>query len=101
VIRISTVVSWVVKPLSFKGGYSFLGGASDSSVSIVSDYGLDRANEVRSLAEVKDFSSRLYVQTGTEVHSASCATGIGSHFPEGKARPGFDADHHLHLVPRS
>jgi hypothetical protein len=37
----------------------------DSSVSIVSGYGLDdQAIEVRSLAEAKDFSSNLCIQTG-------------------------------------
>jgi hypothetical protein len=65
-----------------------------SSVSIVSDYGLDdRAIEVRSLAEAKDFSSMLCVQTGSEVHPASCPVGTGGSFPGGKARPKRDADH--------
>jgi hypothetical protein len=60
-----------------------------SSVSIVSGYGLDdRAIEVRSPTEAKDFFSNLCVQTGSEVHPASYTMGIG-----GKARPGHDADH--------
>jgi hypothetical protein len=60
-----------------------------SSVSIVSGYGLDdRAIEVRSPAEAKDFSSSFCVQTGSEAHPASCKMGAG-----GKARPGRDADH--------
>jgi hypothetical protein len=43
-----------------------------SSVSIVSGYGLDdRAIEVRSPAEAKDFSSILCVRTGSGAHSAS------------------------------
>jgi hypothetical protein len=47
-----------------------------SSVSIVSDYGLeDRANEVRSPAEAKDFSSSFCVQTGFGAHPASCTMG--------------------------
>jgi hypothetical protein len=55
----------------------------------VSDYGLyDRAFEVRSPAEAKDFSSSLCVQTGSGAHPASCKMGTG-----GKARPGRDADH--------
>jgi hypothetical protein len=47
-----------------------------SSGSIVSDCGLDdRAIEVRSLAEAKDFSSSLCVQTGSGAHPASCPMG--------------------------
>jgi hypothetical protein len=73
-----------------------------SSVSIVSGYGLDdRAIEVRSLAEAKDFSSSLCVQTGSGAHPASCKMSTGSPFPGAKARPGRDADHSPHLVPRS
>jgi hypothetical protein len=64
-----------------------------SSVSVVSDYGLDyRANEVRSPVEVKDFSSSLCAQTGSEAHPASCTMGTGGPFPGGKARQGRDAD---------
>jgi hypothetical protein len=36
----------------------------------------------------KDFSSSLFVQTGSGAHPASCTMGAG-----GKARPGRDADH--------
>jgi hypothetical protein len=44
-----------------------------SSVSVVSDYGLDElVIEVRSPAWAKDFSSNLCIQTGSEVHPASC-----------------------------
>jgi hypothetical protein len=65
-----------------------------SSVSIVSDYGLDdRAIEVRSSAGAKDFSSILCVQTGSGAHPASCPMGIGGPFPRHKAQPGRDADH--------
>jgi hypothetical protein len=73
----------------------FVGGMSRvSSVSIVSDYGLDdRAIGVRSPARAKDFSSDLCVQTGSGVHPASCTMGTGSPFPGGKARPGRDADY--------
>jgi hypothetical protein len=57
----------------------------DSSVSIVSDYGLDdRAIAVLSPAEAKDFSSNLCVQADN---------GYRGSFPRGKARPGRDADH--------
>jgi hypothetical protein len=52
-----------------------------SSVSIVSDYGLDDRGSI----EVKYFSCSLCVQTSSEAHPAS--------IPGGKARPGRDADH--------
>jgi hypothetical protein len=38
-------------------------------------------------------SSILCVQTGRGTHPASCTMGTGGPFPEGKARPGRDADH--------
>jgi hypothetical protein len=73
-----------------------------SSGSIVSDYGPDdRAIGVRSPAGAEDFSSILCVQTGSGAHPASCAMGTGDPFPGGKARPGRDADHSPHVVPRS
>jgi hypothetical protein len=59
-----------------------------SSSSIVSGYRLDdRAIEVRSPAEAKDFSSSLCVQTGSGAHQASCTMGTGGHFPGDKALP--------------
>jgi hypothetical protein len=65
-----------------------------SSVGIVSGYGLDdRPIAVRSLAEERGFSSSLCVQTGSEVHPASCTMGAGGPFPGAKARSGRDADH--------
>jgi hypothetical protein len=65
-----------------------------SSVSIVSDYGLDdRAIGVRSWPRVKDFSSILCVQTGSGAHPASCTMGTGGTFPGGRERPDRDADH--------
>jgi hypothetical protein len=68
----------------------------------VSDYGLDdRAIGVRSPAGEKDFFSNLSVQTGSGAHPASSTMGTGGPFPGGKARPGRDADHSPHLVPRS
>jgi hypothetical protein len=61
----------------------------------VSHYGLDdRAIGVRSLAEAKDFSSSLCVQTSSEAHPASCPMGTGGPFPGGREQPGRDA-HHL------
>jgi hypothetical protein len=65
-----------------------------SSISIVSGYGLDdRAIDVRSPAEARDFSYSLSVQTSFVAHPASCTMGTGGPFPGGKARPGRDADH--------
>jgi hypothetical protein len=40
----------------------------------------------------KDFSSSLFVQTGSGAHPASCLMGSGGPFPGGKARPGRNAD---------
>jgi hypothetical protein len=61
-----------------------------SSVSIVSDYGLeDRAIEFRSLAGAKDFSSNLRVQTGSEAHPAPCTMGTGGPFPGAKLGRGL------------
>jgi hypothetical protein len=96
-------VFWDVLPCSqvdivrrFRGAYC-LHRSRVSSGSIVSDYGLDdRAIGVRYPAGAKDFSSSLCVQTGSEAHPASCTMGTG-----GKSRPGRDADHSPHLVPRS
>jgi hypothetical protein len=65
-----------------------------SSGSTVSDCWLDNQTiGVRSPTGAKDFSSILCVQTGSEAHPASCTMGTGGPFPEGKARPGRDADH--------
>jgi hypothetical protein len=73
-----------------------------SSVSIVSDNRLDdRPTGVRSPRESKDFSSSLCVQTDSGAHRSSYSMGTGGPFPGGKARPGHDADHSPHLVPRS
>jgi hypothetical protein len=61
----------------------------DDIVGTMSGYGLDdRAIEVRSSVEAKDFSSSLCVQTGSGAHPASCTMVTG-----GKARPRRDADH--------
>jgi hypothetical protein len=81
--------------------FTYLFRSRVSSVSIVSDYGLDdRAVEVRSPARVKDFFSNLCVQTGSGAHPASCTMGTEGHFSGGKARPGRDFDHSLHPAPR-
>jgi hypothetical protein len=61
---------------------------------MVSYYRLDDwAIEVRSLAEARDFSSSLCVQTGSGAHPASCPVGSGVPFPGGKVWLGRDADH--------
>jgi hypothetical protein len=70
-----------------------------SSGSIVSDYGLDdRANEVRSPARAKDFSSSLGVQTDSGAHPASCTMGTGGSFPRVKRGRGVTLTTHPHLV---
>jgi hypothetical protein len=53
----------------------------------------DRAIEVGSPAEAKDFSSSLCVRTGSGTYPAPCTMGTGGPFPGAKARPGRDADH--------
>jgi hypothetical protein len=73
-----------------------------SSVSVVSDYGLDdRAIGVRFPAGAKDFSSNLFVQTGSEAHPASCTMGTGGPFPGAKRGRGVTLTTHPHLVTRS
>jgi hypothetical protein len=57
--------------------------------------------EVRSLAEAKDFSSYLCVQTGSGAHPASYTMGTVGPFAVANARPGRDADHSPYLAPRS
>jgi hypothetical protein len=66
----------------------------DSSVSIVSDYGLeDLANKVRSPAEAIGFSTNRCVHTSSGALSDSCPMGTGGPFSGSKAGPGRDADH--------
>jgi hypothetical protein len=73
-----------------------------SSVSIASDYGLDdRAIGIRSPVGVKDFSSNLCVQTGSEVHPASCTMGTGDSSLGTKRGRGVTLTTHPHLGPRS
>jgi hypothetical protein len=72
----------------------------NSSVSIVSDYGLDDwAIGVRTPAGAKDFSSNL--QTGSEAHPTSCTMGTGGPFPGEKRSRVVTLTTHSHLVPRS
>jgi hypothetical protein len=65
------------------------------SVGIVTGQGLDDP------AGAEDFSSSPCVQTGSGAHPHSYPMGTGGPFPGGKARPGRDADHSPHLMPRS
>jgi hypothetical protein len=52
-----------------------------------------RVEVLRSPTGAEDFSSSLYVQTGSGAHPASYPMGTGGSFPGGKGRPGRDADH--------
>jgi hypothetical protein len=73
-----------------------------SSVSTVSVYGLDdRANEVPSPADAKNFSSSLCVQTGSGAHPASCTMGTRGPFPGAKRGLGVTLTTPPHLMPRS
>jgi hypothetical protein len=65
----------------------------------VSDCILDDRGSIPGRGKV-DFSSSL-VQTNSEAHPASYPMASGVPFPGGKARPGRDADHSPHLLPRS
>jgi hypothetical protein len=71
------------------------------SVSIVSGYGLeDRAIAVWSPAGAKDFSCSLCPDRLWGPPSL-LSNGYRVPFPGSKARPGRDADHSLHPVPKS
>jgi hypothetical protein len=80
-------------------------GSQGRSVSIVSDYELEDRTTGRSRydppAGANDFSSSLCVQTGSGAHPASCTMGTRDPFLGAISRPGRDADHSPHLVPRS
>jgi hypothetical protein len=68
----------------------------------MSDYGLDdRAIEVQSPAQAKDFSSILCVQTGSGAHPASCTMATGGPFPGVKRGRDMTLTPLPHLVPRS
>jgi hypothetical protein len=83
--------------------HSTIPNSRGSVVSIVSGYRVNElAIEVRFPAKVKGFFfSSLCVQTGSGAHQASCTKCTVGPFPGAKARPGRDADHSLHLLPRS
>jgi hypothetical protein len=72
-----------------------------NSVSIASGYWLDnRAIEIRSPAEAKDFSSNLCVQAGSGAQPAPCPVDTGGPFPWVKCGRGMTLTTHPHLVPR-
>jgi hypothetical protein len=93
--NVRTFIAFLIKSLPFINPESLLSCCEPvSSVSIVSGYGMDdRAIEVQSPAEARDFSSNLCVQTDSGAHQSSCTMGTGGPSPGGKARPGGDADH--------
>jgi hypothetical protein len=77
-------------------------GSRGISVSIESGYGLnDWANEVRSPAVAKDFSSSLCVQTGSGAHTAPVQWVQGVLSPGVKRGRSVTLTTHPHLVPRS
>jgi hypothetical protein len=89
------LVSRLIQETLNIGKLSGLNRSRGSSVSIVSGYGLDDpAIGVRSTAGAKDFS-------GSGTHLASCTMRTWGSFSRVKARPGPDADHSPHQVPRS
>jgi hypothetical protein len=80
-------------------GYSLEPGSSGS---IVYGYGLDdRAIQVRSPAEAKEFSCSLCVQAGSGAHPASCPMGTRGHSPGVKRGRGVTLTIHPQLVLRS
>jgi hypothetical protein len=81
---------------------SLVSKSQGNSVSIVSGYGLDdRAIQVRSPAEAKDFSFSLCVQNGSGAHPVSCPVGTGVLSKGVKRGRAMTLTTHLHLVPRS
>jgi hypothetical protein len=65
----------------------------DSSVSIVSEYGLDDRRSRFDAQHRQEIFPLTCVQTGSGAHPASGTIGTGGSFPGGNARPGFNADH--------
>jgi hypothetical protein len=87
--------------LAFLSSAADIGRSWSSSVSIVSEYGLDdREIGVRSPAEARNFSSNLGVQTGSEAHPVSCTMGTVGPFPGAKRGRGVTLTTHPHIVPR-
>jgi hypothetical protein len=87
--KVLRVLSYCSLVNSVNPSCSHLSKGRVSSVSIVSDYGLDdRAIGVRFPAGAKDFSCSLCVQTGSGAHPTSCLMGSGGPFPGGKSAAG-------------
>jgi hypothetical protein len=73
--------------------YSYWAGVAQSMYCPTSDW----TTGVRSLAETKDFSFRLCVQTGSEAHPASCTMGTDGPFPGVMRGSGVTLATHPHL----
>jgi hypothetical protein len=72
-----------------------------SSVSIVSDYGLDdQVMEVRSRQRQEDFSFNLCFQTGSRTHPSSCSVCTEGIFSGVKRGLGMILTIYPHLMPR-
>jgi hypothetical protein len=100
-LKLKTLLILFLFIFSLSGTFGFI-RSRGSSVSIMSDYGLDDpAIRVRYPARAKDFSCNLCVQTGSEAHPASYTMGTGGPFPEAKSGRGVTLTTHPHLVPRS
>jgi hypothetical protein len=84
----------------FPSVFSFL-WSQDSSVSIVTPYGMDGGgNDVVFLPGTRDFSLLHSVQTGSESHPAFFPIGNGACFPGGKADGGVQLTTQFHLMSR-
>jgi hypothetical protein len=84
----------ITRPYFIEGSLSGCTGSTrsrGSSVSIVTDYGLDDWGLIPDRG--RGFSSSLCVQTGSGAHPASCPMGNGASFPRGKEQLGHDVDH--------
>jgi hypothetical protein len=72
-----------------------------SSVSIIDNLTTNWTNGVRSPVGAKNFSPSHCVQTRSGAHPVSYPMGTGGPFSGDEPRPGRDADHSPHLVPKS
>jgi hypothetical protein len=82
-----------MSPLFFLGAGLIIWGSWGSSVSNSVWLRTGRPSDRGSIpGRARDFSSNLYVQSGSGAHPVSCTMGTRGPFPEGKARPGRGAD---------